>query len=146
MMKPATTTKPETLAWADLGRSSDLSVIILSICRRHQRHKVPTHGPYNLSPGLTFGATCAIFRAGARPKAPGAHRGPQGAQNRPKIRCRISHFILPKVCPRARRGYAGLQRYCRVNVHPGPGCTLEPGTPGSHEHTYRVGTKLILLF
>jgi hypothetical protein len=31
-----------------------------------------------------FGATCTIFRTGAVPRAPGARRGPQGAENRPK--------------------------------------------------------------
>jgi hypothetical protein len=31
--------------------------------------------------------------------APGARRGPKGAEIRPKIRGRIYHFIIPKVCP-----------------------------------------------
>ncbi len=52
-----------------------------------------------------FGATCTIFRAGAVPGAPGASRGPQGAENRPETRGRIYHFIIPKVRPMApRRG------------------------------------------
>jgi hypothetical protein len=33
------------------------------------------------------------------PGAPGARRGPQGAENRSKNRGRIYHFLLPKVCP-----------------------------------------------
>ncbi len=40
-----------------------------------------------------------MFRAGARPKAPGARREPQGAEKLPKTWGRIYHFILPKVCP-----------------------------------------------
>ncbi len=44
-----------------------------------------------------LGATCTIFRAGAVPGAPGARRGPQGAENRPKTRSQIYHLILPKV-------------------------------------------------
>ncbi len=55
---------------------------------------MPTNGAYNWSPGLVFGATCAIFKAGAVPGAPGARRGAQGAENRPKTRGRIYHFIL----------------------------------------------------
>ena len=66
---------------ADLGGASDLTFIFLFFCGRHQKHRVPMSGPWNWFPGLIFGATCAIFRAGARPKAPGARRGPQG----PKI-------------------------------------------------------------
>ncbi len=31
--------------------------------------------------------------------APGARRGAQGAENRPKTRGQIYNFILPKVCP-----------------------------------------------
>ncbi len=38
--------------------------------------------------------------AEARPKAPGARRGPQGAENQPKNKGRIYYFILPEVCPR----------------------------------------------
>ncbi len=34
--------------------------------------------------GADFGATCIVFRAGARPMAPGARRGPQGAEHWPK--------------------------------------------------------------
>jgi hypothetical protein len=49
--------------------------------------------------GLICGATCTVFRAGAVPRAPGARRGPQGAENQPKTRGRIYRFILPKVCP-----------------------------------------------
>ncbi len=33
------------------------------------------------------------------PGLPGPAVGPQGAENRPKARGRISHFILPTVCP-----------------------------------------------
>ncbi len=72
--------------------------IVSSFCGRHQEHKVPTNGPSNWSPGLIVGATCIIFRAGAVPKAPGACRGPQGAENRP-TRGRLFHVILPKVRP-----------------------------------------------
>ncbi len=39
---------------------------------------------YIWSPGLIFGATCTISRAGADPGAPGARRGPQGAETRQK--------------------------------------------------------------
>ncbi len=63
------------------------------------KNTVPTKGPCHWSPGLIFGATCAIFRAGARPIAPGARRGSRGAKNRPRTRGQISRFILPKVCP-----------------------------------------------
>ncbi len=52
--------------------------------------------------GLIFGATWTLFKAGAVPGAPGARRGPQGAENRPKTRGRIYHFILPKVFPASR--------------------------------------------
>ena len=38
-------------------------------------------------------------RAGARPKVPGACRGPQVAENPPKTRGCIYHFILPEICP-----------------------------------------------
>ncbi len=67
-------------------------------------------GPKNtkcleLVSGSGFGATCTIFRAGAVPGAPGARRGPQGAENRPKTRGRIYHFIRPKVCPVLARGW-----------------------------------------
>ncbi len=60
---------------------------------------VPTNGTYNWSPGLIFGETCTIFLAGAVPGAPGARRGPRGAENRPRTRGRIYHVVLPKVCP-----------------------------------------------
>ncbi len=46
--------------------------------------------------GTDFGATCPIFRAGARPRTPGARRGPQGAEHRPKTRGQIYHFIIHK--------------------------------------------------
>ncbi len=48
---------------------------------------------------MIFGAIYILFRAGAVPGAPGARRGLQGAENLPKTRGRIYHFILPKVCP-----------------------------------------------
>ena len=60
---------------------------------------MPTNGTHNWSPGLIFGAACTIFRAGAVPGAPGARRGPEGADNRPKTLGRTYHVILPKVCP-----------------------------------------------
>ncbi len=70
---------------------------------------------------MIFGATCSSFRAGAVPGAPGARRGSQGAEHRPKTRGRIYHFILPKVCPvivgatgtvrRARSIWMGLRAY-----------------------------------
>jgi hypothetical protein len=44
-----------------------------------------------------FGATCAIFRNGARPKAPGARRGPQGTENWQETRGRIYDFNLPNL-------------------------------------------------
>jgi hypothetical protein len=69
-------------------------IYILSFCGPSPKHKVPTNGTENWSPGLILCATCTIFRA-----APGARRGPQGAKNRPKARGRIYHVILPKVCP-----------------------------------------------
>ncbi len=49
-------------------------------CGRHQKHKVATNGPYSWSPGLIFGAACTIFRAGARPRAPGPAVVPQGTE------------------------------------------------------------------
>ena len=45
-------------------------------------------------PELIFGAT-----SGARPRAPGARRGPKEAENMQKTRGRIYQLILPKVCP-----------------------------------------------
>ncbi len=98
--------------------------------RRYPKHKVPTNGTYNWSPGLVFCATCTIFRAGAVPGAPGARRGPQGAENRPKTRGRIHHFILPKVC---RIGPIGalLAPYWRPYRSAQPrGTRPEPGAPG----------------
>jgi hypothetical protein len=40
-----------------------------------------------------------VPRAGARPNVSGARRGPQGAENPPKTRGLIYHFILHEVCP-----------------------------------------------
>ena len=39
-----------------------------------------------VAPGFDFGASCAIFLAGARPKAPGARRRPQETENRQKTK------------------------------------------------------------
>ncbi len=91
--------------WADLEGPQSYHV---SFCGRSQKHKVPTNGTYNWSPGLILGATCTIFRAGAVPGAPGARRGPQGAEHRPRTRGRIYDFFLPKVCPRERSMKHGI--------------------------------------
>jgi hypothetical protein len=71
-----------------------------------------TQSAHEWAPGLVSGA-----RAGARPRAPGARRGSQGAENRPKNRGRIYHVILPQVCPE-RSG--------------SPSCRHEPRTPRPH--------------
>ncbi len=42
-----------------------------------------------------LGATCPIFQAGAVPWAPGARRGTQGAENRPKIGRILPEAPLP---------------------------------------------------
>ncbi len=89
----------EANSCADLEGPQTYHLYVLSLCGRSQKHKVPTNWTYNWSPGLIFGATCTLFRAGAMPGAPGVRRGPQGAENRPKTRGRIYNFILPKVCP-----------------------------------------------
>jgi hypothetical protein len=86
-------------AWADLGGASALSFIVLSFHGGSQKHKVPTNRLYDWSPDLICDIPCTMFRAGARPKAPGARRGPQGAENRPKLWGRMYHRILHKVCP-----------------------------------------------
>ncbi len=104
----------------DLGRPCwGLKFIIshLYLCGRPQKHKVPTNGTWNWSPGLIVGAPCIIFRAGARPKAPGARRGPQGAENRLKIRGRIYHFIVPKVCPENASQRATTLLFCWIEPH-----------------------------
>jgi hypothetical protein len=71
-------------SWADLEGPQICHLSFYIFCGRSQKHKAPTNGTLNWSPGLIFGATCTIFRAGARPKAPGARRGPQKAENLPK--------------------------------------------------------------
>ncbi len=53
----------------------------ISVCDRSQKHKVPTNGTYNWSPGLSLGATYTIFRAGAVPGAPGAPEGRKSPKN-----------------------------------------------------------------
>ncbi len=40
-----------------------------------------------------------FFEPEPTPMTPGARRGPQGIENKPKTRSRLYHFILPKVCP-----------------------------------------------
>jgi hypothetical protein len=87
------------IVWEDLEGPQiyHLSLYIFAVGPKNT--KVPTNATYNWSPELIFDATCTIFRAGAVPGAPGARRGPQGAEKRPKTRGRIYHFILPKVCP-----------------------------------------------
>ncbi len=90
----------------------------------------------NWSPELIFGATCIIFRTGAVPKAPGARRGPRGAENRPNARGRTYNLILPQVCPTARKLSAlprptgpprapGSSRLC-VEIQTGLPCKLVP--------------------
>ena len=68
----------------------------------------------------------ALFRAGARPKAPGARRGPQGAENQPETRGRIYYFILPKVCPVEATAIAGERHTrCQADDHTAGALPLE---------------------
>ncbi len=55
--------------------------------------------------GLFLVQPALFVRAGARPEAPGARRGPQGAEHLPKTRGRICDFILPEV----RQGLAPIR-------------------------------------
>jgi hypothetical protein len=74
-------------------------IYIFIFLRSVQKRKVPTSGIYNWSPGLIFDATCTIFRSRADPRAPGARREAQSAENLQKTLGRIYHLILPRVCP-----------------------------------------------
>ncbi len=76
--------------------ASNLTFIFSYLFGRPRTHKVPTNGAYKWSPVMNFGATFDMFRAGAVPGAPGARRGPQGAEHRPKTRGRI--YPLTKLC------------------------------------------------
>ncbi len=67
-----------------------------SFCGRHQKHKVPTKGPYyNWSPELTFGATCTIFEPEPVQRLPGPAVGPQGPENWSKTQGRPDLSFYP---------------------------------------------------
>ncbi len=88
----------------------------------------------SLITGLIFGASCTIFRAGARPKAPGARREPQATGNRQKIEAGfIIHFIFPKVCTAPKAIVLLPREVPRGPGHPqvwGPHRPESRGTPG----------------
>ncbi len=58
------------------------------------------------SPKLIFCATCAMFRATARPKAPGARRGPRG----PRIGQKPEAGFTPLSCPRSAQGFQDVAK------------------------------------
>ncbi len=79
--------------WADLEglRIYHLSCYFFAVGPKNT--KMPTNGMSSLVSEADFGAGCTICRAGAVPGAPGARRGPQGAENLAKTRGRIYGFI-----------------------------------------------------
>ncbi len=86
-------TEQQNTTWADLEGPQINHLSLDFFGGRSLSTKCPRMRVKNWSAGLICAASCTIFRAGAVPGAPGARRGPQGAENRPKARGQI-YFML----------------------------------------------------